>query len=92
MLQKFKRARSECSVVVSTPESVKTLLLTYILLTQSVEANENVQSQKQNQALILSKIMSLWQKGIALLDEVDILLHPLKSELNFPIGDKVGSR
>ena len=23
-----------------------------------------------------------------LLDEVDLILHPLKSELNFPIGDK----
>ena len=26
------------------------------------------------------------EKGILLLDEVDWLLHPLKSELNFPIG------
>ena len=26
---------------------------------------------------------------MALLDEVDLLLHPLKSELNVPIGDNV---
>ena len=35
--------------------------------------------------------MGLWGKdnrGILLLDEVDLLLHPLTSELNFPIGDK----
>ena len=28
------------------------------------------------------------EKGIALLDEVDVILHPLFSELNFPIGKK----
>ena len=27
--------------------------------------------------------------GVLLMDEVDVLLHPLKSELNFPIGDKL---
>ena len=44
---------------------------------------------------ILQDIMELWgarQRGIALLDEVDLLLHPLKSELNFPIGPKVSPR
>ena len=29
------------------------------------------------------------RKGVALIDEVDWILHPLKSELNFPIGDEV---
>ena len=41
---------------------------------------------------MLRDIMELWgapQRGVALLDEVDLLLHPLKSELNFPIGPKV---
>ena len=28
------------------------------------------------------------RKGVLLLDEVDMLLHPLRSELNFPIGVK----
>lgn len=33
---------------------------------------------------------SLWRtlSGALLMDEVDLVLHPLKSELNFPIGDK----
>ena len=38
----------------------------------------------------LGKIIQLWGKqydGVLLLDEVDLLLHPLKSELNFPIGE-----
>jgi hypothetical protein len=40
---------------------------------------------------VLGKIIKLWgkeERGVALLDEVDMLLHPLRSELNFPIGPK----
>ena len=33
--------------------------------------------------------MKLFQRGCLVMDEVDLLLHPLKSELNFPLGDKV---
>ena len=39
----------------------------------------------------IAKIMNLWserERGVLLLDEVDMLLHPLRSELNFPIGEK----
>jgi hypothetical protein len=45
----------------------------------------------------LSKILRLWSgednqkeggKGIVLVDEVDLVLHPLRSETNFPIGQK----
>ena len=34
------------------------------------------------------KILEIFQKGVLLLDEVDLLLHPLKSELNWPLGVK----
>ena len=40
----------------------------------------------------LKRVVEMWgsgENGIALLDEVDLILHPLKSELNFPIGHKV---
>jgi hypothetical protein len=36
----------------------------------------------------LGRVIKLWGNGVVLLDEVDLLLHPLKSELNFPIGEK----
>ena len=39
----------------------------------------------------MAKVIKMWRAdegGVALLDEVDLLLHPLKSELNFPIGAK----
>ena len=43
------------------------------------------------EAQVLSEIMALWgaeQRGILLIDEVDMLLNPLRSELNFPLGDQ----
>jgi len=34
------------------------------------------------------QILKLFKDGVLLLDEVDLLLHPLKSELNWPLGIK----
>lgn len=34
------------------------------------------------------EILKLFRSGTLLLDEVDLILHPLKSELNWPIGHK----
>jgi hypothetical protein len=33
------------------------------------------------------KLFSAAERGIALLDEVDLVLHPLRSELNYPVGE-----
>ena len=35
-----------------------------------------------------AEILKLFKHGALLLDEVDLLLHPLKSELNWPVGHK----
>lgn len=35
-----------------------------------------------------TEILKLFNDGVLLLDEVDLILHPLKSELNWPIGEK----
>ena len=40
------------------------------------------------QAAMFPKILRIFQTGVLLLDEVDLLLHPLKSELNWPLGVK----
>ena len=37
---------------------------------------------------VLRDILGLFREGYGLLDEIDLLLHPLKSELNFPIGER----
>lgn len=36
----------------------------------------------------ITPILQLWKRGVLIMDEVDVLLHPLRSELNFPIGLK----
>merc|ERR1719408_291739 len=36
----------------------------------------------------LAQTLTLFRRGCLIMDEVDLLLHPLKAELNFPIGDK----
>ena len=40
---------------------------------------------------ILINTLKMFKQGVMLLDEVDLLLHPLKSELNFPLGEKFDS-
>ena len=36
----------------------------------------------------LAETLKMFASGVLIMDEVDLLLHPLKSELNFPIGAK----
>ena len=43
---------------------------------------------RSRDASAIIKVMQLWRKGVLLIDEVDMLLHPLRSELNFPLGQK----
>jgi len=40
------------------------------------------------QAAVFPQIMEVFQTGVLLLDEVDLILHPLRSELNWPLGVK----
>uniref|UniRef100_A0A0G4IG68 ubiquitinyl hydrolase 1 n=1 Tax=Chromera velia CCMP2878 TaxID=1169474 RepID=A0A0G4IG68_9ALVE len=35
------------------------------------------------------RVLNLFHKGILLVDEVDMILHPLKSELHWPIGSRL---
>ena len=41
----------------------------------------------------MSAILRMWgprQHGALILDEVDLVMHPLRSELNFPLGERRG--
>lgn len=42
----------------------------------------------QSQVEVCIQIFQILQAGVLLLDEVDVILHPLKSELNWPLGQK----
>lgn len=40
------------------------------------------------EAYYCTETLKIFRSGVLLLDEVDLLLHPLKSELNWPMGEK----
>ncbi|CAM9352510.1 unnamed protein product, partial [Phaeothamnion confervicola] len=42
----------------------------------------------KRQAEIAVRILNIFRAGALILDEVDLILHPLKSELNWPLGQK----
>jgi hypothetical protein len=42
----------------------------------------------KEQAAICIEIFNIFRNSVEIMDEVDILLHPLKSELNWPLGVK----
>merc|ERR1711871_181469 len=66
-------------------------MLSYVEVLQQLNISDLTGAKREEyevQRCELSKILSLFKEGIMLLDEVDLILHPLKSELNFPIGDK----
>jgi hypothetical protein len=48
---------------------------------------EELESLKE-QSIIARQIFDILRGGIEIMDEVDLILHPLKSELNWPLGKK----
>ncbi len=93
MRRGLENATANRGVVVVTPTTLKSVMLCYVEMLQRIkEAKQSGMKSKlpelETQATELSKILTLFRDGTMLLDEVDLILHPLKSELNFPIGEK----
>ena len=42
----------------------------------------------RSQAAIAEEIFGILRDSVEIMDEVDVILHPLKSELNWPLGAK----
>ncbi len=42
----------------------------------------------KEQAIICTQIFDIFRGSIEIMDEVDLILHPLRSELNWPLGRK----
>ena len=40
------------------------------------------------QAALAVQLLGVWRAAYAVIDEVDMVFHPLRSELNWPLGDK----
>ncbi len=93
MRRGLENATANRGIVIATPTTLKSVMLSYIEVLQHLkEAHANGTKSKiaelKTQAEEFTQILKIFREGIMLLDEVDLILHPLKSELNFPIGDK----
>lgn len=47
-----------------------------------------VEQSHRRQLDVCKQVLDMFRNGALLLDEVDMILHPLKSELNWPLGRK----
>lgn len=93
----LENAARNRGIVVATPTSLKSVMLVYIETLRMLDeawhttgrppSRDTIDSWT-SQAKELAGILSLFKDGVMLLDEVDLILHPLKSELNFPLGEK----
>lgn len=89
LMKKLTNAMNKSAIVVSTPASVKSLLLKLIeAIVIANDPSDKRAKEIQKQIKAAPPIFDLLKSGYCLIDEVDVVLHPLKSELNFPIGRK----
>ena len=79
---RLSHAKEVGGLVLASPTAVKSLFLTYIEIT----GKSKYEPALLGTADMLGSCLRLMKSGVATLDEVDLLLHPLKSELNFPVG------
>ncbi len=56
--------------------------------TSSAEMSKEEIAIARSQLQYCDKIFSIFRDSVEIMDEVDIILHPLKSELNWPLGLK----
>jgi thiol-disulfide isomerase/thioredoxin len=94
----LENAARNRGIVVATPTSLKSVMLVYIetlrMLDEAWHSSTGRPPSREaidgwtRQAKELAGILNLFKDGVMLLDEVDLILHPLKSELNFPLGEK----
>jgi hypothetical protein len=89
IFKKLQNAIVTRGVVISTPTAVKSMQLKFLELLNMIEDDSRPRTAAiEADAHELAKSLKLFRDGILVMDEVDLILHPLKSELNFPIGAK----
>lgn len=101
LYRKLVTARNSKAIVVTNPTAIKAFMLKFVELIHIIDklasdpsalpktstTTSSVASLRQ-QADLCMQILQLFNTGCLFMDEVDLILHPLKSELNYPIGRK----
>ena len=77
-------------IIVSTARSVKSMLLKGEddMTPEDLKAYRAKIQEQQHRVEGWSRILKLFNNGVLIMDELNWIIQPLKSELNFPIGDK----
>lgn len=64
------------------------IMRTLGLVAQSMHLKSRFNEVDAGEAYFCKNILEIFRSGVLMLDEVDLILHPLKSELNWPLGHK----
>ncbi|CAE7259970.1 unnamed protein product [Symbiodinium microadriaticum] len=102
LFDKLEAARHGKAVVVAEPTSLKSLVLGLLQSLSQLEELTSGSSKRwwktdahnqrthvlEAEAHACSQVLRMFHRSVLLLDEVDLLLDPLKSELNWPMGTK----
>jgi hypothetical protein len=82
-----ENARTSHSILCTSPSSIKCVFLKLnetLLQLQDVKTNKRDEKLLQKRAACLQQMLRTFRKkSVAIFDEVDVILHPLKSELTF---------
>lgn len=89
MYHRLMSSASNRGVVMATPMSIKSIMLKFLeLLDLTRDASRPRSVLMEQDVQNLGKVLQLFRSSVLIMDEVDLILHPMKSELNFPIGPK----
>eukprot|EP00667_Euglena_gracilis_P000338 EG_transcript_338 len=84
LADKLTALRCSGGVVLATDTTIKSLILRFI---EAVDQGTRGTCDAQTVGR-LARLVGLFRESVLIMDEVDLLLHPLKSELNYPIGKR----
>ena len=88
-LEKLQAATKNRGVVMCTASTIKSLQLKLLEKMHTLRDPKRKQHPSmEHDVRALAQTLKIFDRGCLIMDEVDLLLHPLKAELNFPIGDK----
>jgi hypothetical protein len=85
-LEKVDRGKAEKMFSIKRVRNLLGLGFGYTM--SSGELTKEEITSAREQAAISEQIFALFRSTVEIMDEVDIILHPLKSELNWPLGAK----
>merc|ERR1712050_306011 len=75
--QKFQNAIQTAGVIVTTPASLKSLMLKYVeCLTYVADENSRRPKDLNKATYNISRALQVFKSSVLMMDEVDVILHP----------------